>query len=322
MEQNPDDNVTRLSIVYEASNRIIFDQWMIGNNVFIVEYPEKITGFVVRDSENPDPNSWFVLFLERNNIKLSGDCFGIDSNFGDPYLCPLPIPSEHLLKYVSITNETLWMHTSYNKSLYDQFFETCFLMNDCFGCLILSSNSPFSCSWNSDRCINSADDSVKNATDCIQIEKININNSTRNPRSHILAIIVSGIYLTNALTEIQLLMENGKIILPDQLAINEVEFLLDPGDDGMIMNNLNRTFLVITNSKLDYPIELALSTVRKPDEEIDWRKIIVYVSLFIGGVISLTFISFSLYLCTKKKQDSRIEAPELPDPKVIGGFAD
>lgn len=296
-ELDSDVKETNLKKVYEASSRAKFDAELIGINIFTIEYPHQMMGFVVKSGGGILlSDSWHLLFLGGD--ELGDDCFSPESKIGNSFLCPLHIPSQHTLKYVSITNGSLWMHTQsedvWTYILHDQPIRTCFLMNDCFGCVLLSMKSSFACKWDADRCISSPSSSPGKVFDCVKIVNVNFKNHSQEDDTWILAIKVTGVRLNNTFMGTHLSLMDRKRIEANKTESDEVKFILDYSDGEKVQNNPNETFLVINCSEFSATIELAIDGSgrnRNPDTSLTTMELLLIILIVMVTSLLLMLVT-------------------------------
>lgn len=276
--------------VYEASHHVTFDPELMGINVFTIEYPKTLTGFIVQGlNDTVATKTWFLLILEKNGTKLGEGCFAPESKMGHPFFCPLSIPFRHSLKYVSVTNQSLWIHTFFQDSVHDKPIETCYLMNDCYGCVLFSMRVNFDCKWDTGQCSSSPKRFPEKPRDCIAITDLHFVKS-------ILIITLQGVILTNSFMQICLKMTNGECISAFEKTDDQVRFALDQKGIEEVEQNPSKIDLIVSNQEFNID-------VRIPLKDESWHDAVVAV-LFILSLFLLAFfiMIFVLYFINRQKR--------------------
>lgn len=314
LSKKPEINETTMDRVYQASARVTFDSEMIGINVFKTGYPGKIESFVVM-SDKLGSDSWYLLFLEKNARKLSSDCFSPHSKIGYPVFCAIPIPSEHSLKYVSITNKTLWMHTSFQGLTHDEPIPTCYLMNDCFGCILMGNMSKFKCKWDSDFCTKSSENYPAEVSGCIWIERVEMDNKT-------LSVQLIGVNLNNTFMSAFLKLPDQRLISTRKISGGLAKFSMDLRDLSLVEMNFDKTFIVVHNSKFRIEVNTALDHIWSPNGQDYLLNVVIIILLIV-----LVYAFYRLYRgCSSKEGvspslvDSSLleDSMKIPKSRIIG----
>lgn len=313
MSEFPDEDEVSLEKLYEASSWVKFDPDMIGINVFLLEYPKNMTGFVVQsgnDSPDSGSRSWFLLFLEKNGTKLAEGCFAPKSKLDSPFLCPIPIPSGHSLNYISVTNSVLQRHTFFEDSVHHEKIETCYLMNDCFGCVLLSMYANFKCKWDAGQCTSSSERIPEYLKDCISIvERVVINSRV--------LMSFRGVNLNNNFMKICLETTYGECVPASEATENEATFVLDQKNIEQVKQNPAECHIEIDNAWFKVDVRIPLQK-----KDITIRQIVIIVSL---ALLTVFLLIFTTYLSCRKPREERlrsVESTEIPTLKGPVGELD
>lgn len=281
IDQNVTQNHTKANLLFQSQAPVVFGSDMIGINVFTIIYPKNLTGFIVFSKE-----SWHVLILEDEERELPENCYAPESEIGHPILCQIPVPKSHSLEYVSMMNNSLWMHTSYDNEIHKQVIDMCVVMLDCFGCISVTEANASKCQWDGEKCINSPKKYPKTLDDCVFIDELDFqkNNYFFNFN---LTVKVTGVRLFKGIMKITLEKVSGSIS-PTEIKHNAAIFKLYPEDVEAIKSNLSQNFLVIQHLFFSRTLRIPLDKKKPPGSStVLW--IIVLGILIPSMVVFLIF---------------------------------
>lgn len=295
ISQQPTPTETNLELVHKSSLFATFDHEIVGINVFTVEYPVNLTCFLVKSD-----NVWFLTVFEKNKRKVDSNCLKPELENGLPIFCPLPkVASNYSLRYFSISNNSLTMHTSSQNSVQDHVIETCYLMNDCFGCVLISEIVPYTCKWDEDRCISTSINFTQNLFDCIAFEETGFHYSNTN--RFVLKVKLSGVILTNTFMKFHLKLPLGEYINANITGDSEAEFLLSSKQRESIEKNPDTTLLLIGNTKLMHELSIPYGSLTRKKSESVVPVILISVLSFALGALLIILLSL-LYTRYKDSQ--------------------